>query len=205
MLRLYIVRHGRTLFNEKHMIQGWCDAPLTKEGIRQAEALNKGLEDIKFEACYSSPLYRAVSTARYIIKDRNIPYDMNTNLIEFNFGHLEGDDESKLKEIYPIYLGQTVEGFDGDTIEGLLKRTLTALEEISTKHKDGNVLIVTHSGVITALLGYLNSINQNDFMKTGDANVDNCSITVIEKDGNNWKMIDHNNTEYLKKGLEKLN
>lgn len=204
MLRLYIVRHGRTLFNEKHMIQGWCDAPLTKEGIKQAMALNKGLQDITFDACYSSPLYRAVSTAQYIIKDRNIPYDMNNNLIEFNFGHFEGDDESKLEEIYPIYMGQTVEGFDGDTMEGLLKRTLTGLEEISAKHDDGNVLIVTHSGVITALLGYLHSINQNDFMNTGDANVDNCSVTVLEKDGDTWKVIDHNNTEYLKKGLEEL-
>lgn len=204
MLRLYVVRHGRTLFNEKHMIQGWCDAPLTKEGIRQAEALNKGLEDIKFEACYSSPLYRAVSTARYIIKDRDIPYDMNTNLIEFNFGHFEGDDESNLKEIYPIYMGQKVEGFDGDTIEGLLKRILTGLEEISAKHKDGNVLVVTHSGVITTLLKYLANLSDDELTRNGSANVDNCSITVIEKDGDIWRVIDRNNTEYLKSGLEKL-
>lgn len=201
MLRLYIVRHGRTLFNEKHMIQGWCDAPLTKEGIDQAKALNKGLEDINFDACYSSPLYRAVSTARYIIRGKDIPYDMNANLIEFNFGHYEGDNDSKLREIYPVMLGETVEGFDGDTIDGLLKRITTALNEISNKHKDGNVLVVTHSGVITCLLKYLDELNSN--LGNGIVDVDNCSVTIIEKDGDTWKIIDRNNTEYLKRGLEK--
>ena len=34
---LYLMRHGQTLFNVQHKIQGWCDAPLTELGIKQAK------------------------------------------------------------------------------------------------------------------------------------------------------------------------
>ena len=37
MKTLYLMRHGQTLFNAQHKIQGWCDAPLTEIGIKQAE------------------------------------------------------------------------------------------------------------------------------------------------------------------------
>ena len=38
---LYLMRHGQTLFNMQHKIQGWCDAPLTQLGIEQAKIAGK--------------------------------------------------------------------------------------------------------------------------------------------------------------------
>lgn len=38
MPKLYLVRHGFTNFNMRHIIQGWVDSPLTERGIKQAEA-----------------------------------------------------------------------------------------------------------------------------------------------------------------------
>ena len=38
---LYLMRHGQTLFNVLKKIQGWCDSPLTEEGIRQAKIARK--------------------------------------------------------------------------------------------------------------------------------------------------------------------
>ena len=63
-MKIYIVRHVRTLFNEKHIIQGRCDAPLTQEGLNQAKVLNKGSENIHFDACFTSPLPRAITTGK---------------------------------------------------------------------------------------------------------------------------------------------
>jgi len=48
MLEIYLVRHGRTLFNEKDKVQGACDSPLTKEGRQQAENVGNGMKDIPF-------------------------------------------------------------------------------------------------------------------------------------------------------------
>lgn len=175
MLKLYIVRHGKTLFNEKHLIQGCCDSPLTEEGIQQAKKLHYELENIPFNACYVSPMHRAIETATTIIQDRDIPLFINNNLKEFNFGSIEGDSEDKLKDIYPIMQGLTVDNFDGDTMQDFTKRILKGLDEIHKENKDGNILIVTHSGVITALLNTISNLPRKDIV-----HIKNCSVTQLE-------------------------
>ena len=82
MLKLYVVRHGETLFNKKHLIQGCCDSPLTSEGVQQAEHLHQKLINTPFTACYVSPMNRAIQTATQIIQDRDIPIFINENLKE---------------------------------------------------------------------------------------------------------------------------
>ena len=175
MLKLYIVRHGKTLFNEKHLIQGCCDSPLTEEGIHQAKKLHNELENIPFNACYVSPMHRAIETATTIIQDRDIPLFINNNLKEFNFGSIEGDGEEKLKSIYPIMQEKKVDGFDGDNMLDFTKRILKGLDEIHQSNSDGNILIVTHSGVITALLSTISNLPKKDIV-----HIKNCSVTQLE-------------------------
>ena len=43
---LYLMRHGETLFNVRRKIQGWCDSPLTENGVKQAKAVREILKDI---------------------------------------------------------------------------------------------------------------------------------------------------------------
>ena len=62
-MKLYIVRHGETKYNEKKIIQGHLDIPLSDEGIRQAKKLAKRLEVINFDCIYTSDLKRAKQTA----------------------------------------------------------------------------------------------------------------------------------------------
>ncbi len=52
---LYLMRHGQTLFNLQHKIQGWCDSPLTELGIKQAKVAGKWFKDhdITFDHAYS--------------------------------------------------------------------------------------------------------------------------------------------------------
>lgn len=45
---LYIVRHGKTMFNTIERVQGWCDTPLTKQGQEGIHYLGKGLKDVDF-------------------------------------------------------------------------------------------------------------------------------------------------------------
>lgn len=40
-MKIYLVRHGQTLFNQQKKVQGWCDSPLTQEGIQQSIAVSK--------------------------------------------------------------------------------------------------------------------------------------------------------------------
>uniref|UniRef100_UPI003A4DE767 histidine phosphatase family protein n=1 Tax=[Eubacterium] hominis TaxID=2764325 RepID=UPI003A4DE767 len=95
MLTFYIVRHGETLFNQKHLMQGWCDSPLTTQGIQMASDLGIRLKDIPFEAAYSSTSERAMDSAELIMKENNtpIPITIRKELKEIHFGIMEGENE----------------------------------------------------------------------------------------------------------------
>ena len=70
---LYLMRHGQTLFNVRRKIQGWCDAPLTELGIKQAEIASEYFKNnnITFDHAYSSTSERACDTLEIVT---DIPY-----------------------------------------------------------------------------------------------------------------------------------
>ena len=55
-MRFIFVRHGKTHFNEIQLKQGWCDSPLTKQGIKEIENMAEQLKDYKIDAAYTSPI-----------------------------------------------------------------------------------------------------------------------------------------------------
>lgn len=62
MTTFYIVRHGTTVANEKGIIQGQIDTPLSKKGKNEIKQLAQKLQHIRFDAIYSSDLGRAFIT-----------------------------------------------------------------------------------------------------------------------------------------------
>lgn len=70
---LYIVRHGETDWNQERRMQGEHDTPLNKNGKELARITARALEDVPFDLAISSPLSRALETARILIGDRKIP------------------------------------------------------------------------------------------------------------------------------------
>ena len=91
---LYLMRHGQTLFNKRHRIQGWCDAPLTDLGVYQAQVARQYFKNaaITFDAAYSSTSERACDTLE-IVTNGSLPYQRVKGLKEWNFGTFEGESE----------------------------------------------------------------------------------------------------------------
>lgn len=87
---LYLVRHGQTMFNEKRVIQGWCDAPLTELGRAQAQRIGRYFEQagIRFDRACTSTLTRTQETIACIT---DMPYDRIEGLREWGFGAFEGE------------------------------------------------------------------------------------------------------------------
>ena len=85
-MRLYMVRHGETDWNKARRIQGQVDIPLNAFGRHLAEETGKGLTDIPFEVCISSPLGRAVETAELILEGRDVPILTDRRIVEMAFG-----------------------------------------------------------------------------------------------------------------------
>ena len=69
---IYIFRHGETDYNVNKRMQGWLDVPLNKNGIAQAEMLYKKMSNIKMDCVYSSPLSRALDTAKIVVPNTKI-------------------------------------------------------------------------------------------------------------------------------------
>ena len=72
-MELYIIRHGKTYWNNEKKIQGWADIELTESGRRVAYDSAEGMKDIHFDAIYSSPLKRAYETACILKGSRELP------------------------------------------------------------------------------------------------------------------------------------
>ena len=68
---LYVVRHGKTDWNDKRITMGCMDIPLCKEGIEESEKMREELEDVNIDLIYTSPLTRAKETATIINKSKN--------------------------------------------------------------------------------------------------------------------------------------
>ena len=66
-MKLDIVRHGETVWNRHHKVQGVADIPLAENGILLAEKTGEALKNVSFDLCITSPLVRARKTAELIL------------------------------------------------------------------------------------------------------------------------------------------
>ena len=101
MKTLYMMRHGQTLFNQKRLMQGWCDSPLTELGKRQARCVKEYLEnnEIVFDGAYASSSERACDTLE-IVTGRT-DYERLKGLKGQDFGAFEGQPEYLLPKPLP--------------------------------------------------------------------------------------------------------
>ncbi|MEI2802633.1 MAG: histidine phosphatase family protein [Trichococcus flocculiformis] len=145
MKRLYLVRHGETLFNTQGKIQGWSDSPLTERGIKQAQAVRDyfGSEGIRFDHAYSSTSERASDTLELIT---GMPYARLKGLKEVNYGFFEGEREM-LKPKEPQEIVSFFVPFGGENTNDVAERVAKDVDG-----RDGAgmtirmVLAVSHSG-----------------------------------------------------------
>ncbi|GAB6012911.1 histidine phosphatase family protein [Viscerimonas tarda] len=98
-ITFYIARHGKTLMNTLVRVQGWCDSPLTPEGIEMARYLGAGLQDIRFESVYTSDLRRSGQTAGIVLAEQgqtDLPIIEKEGFREACFGSFEAGSDTKM-------------------------------------------------------------------------------------------------------------
>ncbi|CAI9386842.1 phosphoglycerate mutase GpmB [Bacillus sp. T2.9-1] len=185
-LRLYFIRHGETQYNIEKRMQGFCDSPLTENGILQAKSVGAGLVDISFVAAYASDSQRVLDTAKYALGTRKIQLTKDVRLKEMNFGMfeamLQADIISEHGDILDrLFSFKDVESKvqDGESFTDLINRTKAAVDDIIAAHKDtgGNIAVFSHGVTIGFLMKSL--LNSEGF-----PHHDNCCVSVIlVKDG----------------------
>ncbi len=206
MLRLFLVRHGQSVWNDEKRIQGQQDIPLGDEGRKQAIALGGRLKGRQFQACFSSPLKRATETAELILKasGNSIPIITLPELMERNFGDWEGKSIDDLQLLFPNDFSQWLAAHqipappNGESMDELMKRVERGLDQILAV-KEGNVLVVGHSGSIKAAICIFFRLPLSSFVRM---RIDNASLTILEIEDGRIRLIQFNDTCHLHEGLE---
>ncbi len=178
---IYVARHGETEWNVKGLIQGHSDSNLTKNGIKQAKILGKELKDIKFDAVYSSDLWRAKRTAEIVTLERKLAVVTQKALRERNFGGLEGKTRENLKILSELKRKNVpYESIGIEADEKVVARAITLLREIAVAYIGKNVLVVSHGGLLRALLIHL-GFAIDDQLPPGS--VGNTAYVKLKSDG----------------------
>ena len=181
---LYIMRHGKTDWNEKHKLQGRVDIPLNEEGRIMAENAGKMYGDINFDVCYCSPLIRAKETAEILLKGRNIPIITDDRLKEMSFGIFEGAENYFEDSDTPInVLFRSPEKYvaveNGESLKDLYSRTGEFIKEIvEPLLKQGkDVLIVGHGAMNSSIICQIKEKPVKEFWSEG---IENCQLKKLK-------------------------
>ncbi|HJX70200.1 MAG TPA: histidine phosphatase family protein [Dehalococcoidia bacterium] len=150
-MRLILVRHGETSWNQEGRIQGCrSDTELSERGKEQIRKVAQALRGQSITAIYSSPLRRAMDTAKAIAQALGLEVKVIPELRELDIGELEGLVEKELKGRYREFWEKWRGGNPslhmpgGESLEELQRRAWQAIECIVGEHPDEVVAVTSH-------------------------------------------------------------
>lgn len=189
-MRLYIMRHGETLWNTKGRLQGKSDISLNENGIRLAKVTGEGMKDIPFDLVISSPLLRARQTAEAVLGERKVPMVEDMRIEEIGFGSWEG--LCCKKENYQIPSKEFPKFFsdplfyqppeDGESVRDVIARTGEFYQDLihNPEYQEKTILITVHGCSSRGILYHILE-DKKDFWRGHVP--PNCSVTIVDVKG----------------------
>jgi broad specificity phosphatase PhoE len=203
-IKLFLVRHGETPWNQERRIQGGSsDIGLNEVGKKQAERLGLALKNIEISAIYSSPLKRALDTAQAIAGYHSLKVRVEPDLREMEVGELEGVSIADLGTSFGQFLLRWRQGLGteklpgGESVEELADRVWAIVQSIKKGHDHENVVVVSHFftcvATICKALGWPLTTIERLRVQTG-------SISIIDFTDGQSRLVSLSDTCHLKEG-----
>jgi broad specificity phosphatase PhoE len=171
-MRLILVRHGETDSNKANLALGRDDVELNESGRWQAQRVADALQSQPIAAAYSSPLRRALDTARAIAERHHLAVEVDQGLIEMDIGEMEGLTFQQVRERYPQFLQLWLGGRaayepmpGGERLVDVQDRAWQALDRICGSWTQETVVVVTHNFVLLAILCRVLGLDLADFRR----------------------------------------
>lgn len=160
-MKLYVARHGQTVWNAQNKVCGITDVDLTEKGIEQAGQLAEIVPD-DIDMIITSPLKRAVETGKIVAAKKNVPLYKEELLIEQNYGIYEGVDRKD-----PQFLNNK-RNFayrypGGESMMQVACRVYGFLERIKEEYPEKNILPISHGGVCRIIRTYFMDMTNEEF------------------------------------------
>ena len=159
-MRLILVRHGATDWNQQRRVQGLSNLGLNEVGRRQAEALALALKNERVDAIYTSPLRRAQETAYAISRFHQVEVVTLDGLKELDVGEVDGMTYEEMRVNHSEFFAKWMADFTavrlpgGGTVPELREQCCAAIKDIvkeqqtvaggKSKNEDRVVVAVTH-------------------------------------------------------------
>jgi len=191
-MRLYITRHGETIWNTEGRSQGTLNSDLTDMGKLQARKLKDRLEPVQFEKIYVSPLGRTRQTAAILLEDRSVEVEYLEELMEMNMGKWQGLVKEDIQALYAeerYLFGNEPEQYksvEGEDFYELKARVEKALGIIQAKEHTGNVLVVTHGITKKMMVTVMEEKTVKEVWNTPWMKP--TALTIAEYDGNHYNI-----------------
>jgi len=189
---IIFIRHAQAENNAKQILAGRTEGVhLTKAGIEQAESIAKYLKPLDISAIYSSPIERASHTAEIIAKNNSLDYELDDRITEIDMGKFTrmnyddmfakyGNIFLKFYENDPVIAEHEVETF----LE-VQRRILDMVTHVVKKHKNENVILVTHMDPIKSMLSIVMDLKPKTLFELIIANA---SLTIIKEHENKFSL-----------------
>ena len=189
---IIFLRHAQAENNTKRILAGRTEGVhLTKAGIEQAESIAKYLKSLDISAIYSSPIERASHTAEIVAKNNSLDYELDDRITEIDMGRFTrmnyddmfakyGNIFLKFYENDPVIAEHEVETF----LE-VQRRILDMVTYVVKKHKNENVILVTHMDPIKSMLSTVMDLKPKTLFELIIANA---SLTIIKEHENKFSL-----------------
>jgi len=202
MVKVILIRHGETDWNTKQIFRGRKDISLNEVGLAQAKAVGASLKDVQIDVVYSSPLGRALETAKILADSRSLEIELEEGFIDIDFGKWQGVSHEKVKEkyedLYEMWLKnpQMVTFPEGENLKDVRTRSMEALEKVIRKHPGKTLAIVSHRVLNKVLLCSILGLELSHFWYIKQ---DTCAINRFEYKDERFYLTLLNDTCHLKK------
>jgi broad specificity phosphatase PhoE len=205
MTRIILARHGQTEWNigagTGERFRGRVDLPLDDTGLAQARALAERLADLSIVAVYSSPLKRAMETARPTARQLGLPVQPLPGIIDINYGDWQGLSHAEVAKVYPglyrrwLEKPHRVKFPSGESLRQVRLRGMAALKQVAARHDDRVVLLVAHQVVNKVLVCAMLGLDNSHFWRIRQ---DNGCINVFEHQDGIFTAVLINDTCHLR-------
>ncbi len=199
MTEIILARHGETEWNLKEVFRGRANIELNETGRKQAELLADYLSGVEIEAVYSSPLKRAMDTARAIANRQKLNIEIAPGLTDLDFGEWQGVSHDEVREKYPdlyhewVAHPQRVRIPGGESLADVRQRAMEVVKNTISCHT-GTVVLVSHRVVSKVLICALLGLDDSHFW---NVRLDTAAITRFSHENGQFILTEHNNTSYL--------
>ena len=192
--RFILWRHGQTDWNLQCRFQGQADQPLNADGLEQAVLAAEALAAAAPDAIVSSPLDRALTTARALAERTGLPVCTDERLQEINVGSWAGMLTTEVFALEPEFAAALAAGRDwrrsptGETCAETGRRAADCLRELAGEFAGRTVVVVSHGLTIRMLVA--NLLGWDHHAATTLVTLTNCAWSVlVHRGGRDWKLV----------------